>query len=106
MTVPNDAQDLRGRRVVEIRVVDNEFEPSVFRVDPGAEIVFENRGRNPHNVTPADEGSFEGIPTEDLQPGKRASMSISDEGVYRYYCTLHGTPDRGQNGVIIVGDVS
>jgi plastocyanin len=104
LTVPADVEDLTGQAEVEIGVVDNDFEPAAFRVDPRTEIVFVNRGENKHNVTPSVEGSFEGLSDDELDVGARASVTIDDAGTYHYYCTLHGTPTRGQNGVIIVGD--
>jgi plastocyanin len=104
LTVPTDVEDLTGQTEVEIDVVDNDFEPAAFRVDPSTEIVFANRGENKHNVTPSVEGSFEGLDDDDLDVGSSASVTIDDAGTYHFYCTLHGTPTRGQNGVIIVGD--
>jgi plastocyanin len=102
-TVPADVVDVTGAATVEIAVVDNDFEPAAFRVDPGTEIVFANGGETRHNVTPVDEGAFIGIDEGELGPGSSASVVIDEAGTYFYYCSLPGSPTGGQNGVIVVG---
>lgn len=103
LTVPDDVADLTGDDVVDIDVVDNDYVPNGFRVDPGAEIVFTNKGEDQHNVTPSEDGTFTAIDEEDLGPGEAATLVLDEPGTYFIYCSLHGTPTRGQNGVIIVG---
>lgn len=103
LTVPDDVADLSGSDAVGIDVVDNEYRPNAFRVDPGAEISFTNKGEDQHNVTPAEDGAFATIDEEDLRPGDTATLVLDDPGTYFIYCSLHGTPTRGQRGVIIVG---
>lgn len=88
--------------VVEIEITDNKYEPRNFRVDPGAEIVFTNNGRNPHNVTPSDEGSFEAIDEDTLDEGS-VTLVIDADGDYPFYCTLHGTATNGQTGYLVIG---
>ncbi len=95
--------DLRGQARVEIEIRDNVFDPRWIRVDPCTEIVFVNRGANPHNVVPAAEGAFPVIDQSDLLDAPQA-LVLSVPGNYPYYCSIHGTTTRGQTGYIVVGD--
>jgi plastocyanin len=104
ITRPDDKiVDLRGQARVEVEIRDNVFEPRWIRVDPCTEIVFVNRGANPHNVVPAAEGAFPMIDQFALFDAPQA-LVLSVPGNYPYYCSIHGTPTRGQTGYIVVGD--
>lgn len=94
--------DLRGEDVITIDVRDNVFEPEQVLISPGTEVRWENRGRTPHNVIPADEGAFEDVPVDELQPGDEAFRTFDDPGDYPYFCSLHGTATRGQTGELRV----
>lgn len=98
------AVDRRGQVAVTIDVSDNVFEPRVVRVDPGVTVTWTNTGLNPHNVIPADQDRFEPVATGSLEPRGSASRTFAAPGVYRYFCSIHGTATRGQRGVIVVGD--
>ena len=95
--------DLRGQARVEIEIRDNVFEARRFRVDPCTEIVFVNRGANPHNVVPAAEGAFPKIEQNALTAAPQA-LVVTAPGDYPFYCSIHGTPTRGQTGYLIVGN--
>jgi plastocyanin len=90
---------------VEVATLDNIFDPEEVEVDVGATVQWDNQGRNEHNVKPVDEGADWGVDTDDFQPGDTYRFTFEEEGTYRYYCTIHGTPTSGQIGVVIVGDV-
>lgn len=94
--------DETGKASVVIDTRDNSFNPENIVVSPGTKITFENKGRNPHNVIPVNKGEFEEVPVSKLQPKDSASISISDEGEFPYYCSLHGTPKAGMKGRIKV----
>lgn len=98
----SEFEDLTGESAVDVAAVDNSFEPRYVRVSPGTEITFTNEGRNPHNVVPSEEGQFETIPTEDLEPGMSASLTFDEPGTYPYFCSLHGTATRGMVGRVVV----
>jgi len=100
---PKTIVDLRGQASVLIDIRGNAFNERFFRVDPGTEIVFENNGVNPHNVTASAEGAFETIPKEALEESRQA-LILDAEGDYPFFCSLHGTETRGQTGYVIVGD--
>lgn len=85
-----------------IAVVDNEFEPVYAKVKVGTTITFTNTGRNAHNVAPSVEGAF--VRSPDFATGQTFSLTLDKVGDVPYYCTIHGSPTAGQNGVIRVVD--
>lgn len=94
--------DMTGESEVVITAKDNVFDPQFVTVSPGTKITFDNRGRNPHNVIPVEEDQFESIPADDLQPGDVRAITVDDDELYPYYCSLHGTPTAGMDGRIRV----
>jgi plastocyanin len=98
----NAVADMRGQANVTIETNDNLFAPQEIKVSPGTKITWDNKGFNQHNVTPVVDGQFEAIPTGSLNPGVSAERTLGTRGVYRYYCTIHGTPEKGQRAVIVV----
>jgi plastocyanin len=94
--------DETGSDAVTIDAVDNSFRPQYVEISAGTTVTFENRGRNLHNVLPANEGAFEPIETDDLEPGEKADIVFDTPGDYAYYCSLHGSPTAGMIGGIRV----
>lgn len=93
--------DLTGNEAqAPIAVVDNEFEPIYATVKAGAKVIWTNNGRNKHNIVPSVKGAFDG--TKNLPPGQAFSVTFDKPGDYPYYCSIHGSPRSGQNGVIRV----
>jgi plastocyanin len=70
---------------VTVDVVDNDFEPKHLTVRPGAEVVWEFKGRAVHDVT-EDRGAWE---SGTLGRGDEFIMTFDEPGTYYYYCTLH-----------------
>jgi plastocyanin len=101
---PADVEDLTGEATITVEVPDNSFSPPDVAIDAGTEVTWSNIGRNEHNVTPNEEGAFEGVSTEDFQPGTDYSTTFDEPGIYGYYCTIHGAPGAGQVGSITVVD--
>ena len=97
-------EDLSGEGATTIVAKDNSYVPQFITVSPGTKITFDNKGRAAHNVIPVQKGAFEKIATEDLQPGDSDTIVLDEPGVYPYYCSLHGTPDKGMFGRIIVAE--
>jgi plastocyanin len=84
-----------------IEMLDNCFKGTTHFVEPGSAVTVKNSGQLPHSLTAVD-GAFD-IGT--LEPGKSATVEVSDAGVVRVYCTLHGSRDGGgMTGVLVVGD--
>ena len=83
--------------------LDNSFLPEELTVQAGTEIVFTNRGRNDHNVIPADEGEDWAIEVDDFGPGVEAEpIAFEEPGRYDYFCSIHGTATAGMIGSITV----
>ena len=84
----------------ELVLVDSCFSFGTTFLAPGdVEVV--NEGAIGHNVTAAD-GSFT---TGNVAPGGRSVIALPEAGIYRIYCTLHGSPDgAGMSGVLIAGN--
>ena len=105
LTVPeSEWVDETGKGSITITVKDNTFSPKYVKVSPGTKIVFDNKGRTPHNVIPSIDDQFEAIPVDDLQPAEQATLVLDDAGEYPYYCSLHGTKTKGMIGGITVVD--
>lgn len=98
---PPDAELLEGD-AVEILAVDNVFDPEAARVAVGTEVTFRNSGRNDHNVVAEDEDAEWAVDVADFGPGDEASFTFDEPGVYRYYCSIHGTLTAGMPGVLVV----
>lgn len=88
--------------VVDVLARDNSFLPEEIEISAGTEIRWENRGRNDHNVLPADDASGWGVDVEGFGPGDVYSEVFDTPGTYPYYCSLHGTSDFGMIGTIVV----
>jgi plastocyanin len=87
---------------VEVAAVDNSFTPKEATIAAGTEVVWDNRGRNDHNIIPEDPEADWRVEVEAFRPGDTASHVFLEPGTYRYYCSIHGTVDVGMPGVIVV----
>jgi len=102
---------------VTIQVLDNSFRPADWKVSAGTEVVFENRGRNDHNILPPTvendaelavflgDGSDPtrwGVSSADLPPGSAYRVILGVAGTYDFYCSIHGSSSGGMIGSITV----
>jgi plastocyanin len=87
--------------VVQITALDNSFRPQSIEINIGDEVVWENRGRNEHNVLRV-EGDGWGVEAPSFQPGDRYGFVFSEPGEYDYFCSIHGNEQAGMTGTIIV----
>lgn len=85
----------------EVQVLDNSFRPDRTEVAAGTEVTWTNKGRNEHDITPVEGDAF-GVAKDELGPGDRYRFRFTEPGTYRYYCTLHATPEAGMIGTIVV----
>lgn len=85
----------------EVTALDNSFRPENIEVAVGTEVVWTNKGRNEHNVLRVD-GDDWGVEVDHFQPGAVYSHTFGEPGVYRYYCSIHGTTDAGMIGTVVV----
>ena len=88
-------------RLVTVHIRDNVFSPPSLGVEPGTTVRWVNDGRNTHNVTPS---SGKGAGSGNLKPGKSYVRTFEDLAEFAYYCTLHGTPTKGQHARVVVGE--
>lgn len=101
---------------ITIQALDNSFRPVDFEISAGTEVVFENRGRNDHNILPDavanDEeltallarGEAWGVVAAEFVPGDTYSHVFGAPGTYAYYCSIHGSPGAGMYGTLVVAD--
>ena len=99
--VPAETFPPNGDTVVVLGL-DNTFREETVEVEAGTEVLWENRGRNDHNVLPADEAADWGAQTDDFLPGDEYGRVFDTPGEYPYYCSIHGTAEVGMIGTIIV----
>lgn len=98
-------------------VLDNSYRPIEIEISAGTEVVFENRGRNEHNILPdfvkndaalvellgADDSPISwGVVSVELAPTMTYSHVFTAPGTYAYYCSIHGAPGAGMYGSIVV----
>lgn len=94
--------DLTGESTVAVQARDNTFVKPYIEVSAGTKVDFTNKGRNQHDVVPVTDGAFAEIPVEDFQPKDSGTVTFAVPGDYPYYCTLHGTKDKGMIGAVRV----
>lgn len=84
-----------------ISLLDSCFNGIAHSTPVGETLTVSNDGGLPHTLTAVD-GSFD---TGQLSAGQSAKLSIESTGIYKVYCTLHGSVDgSGMAGLIIVGE--
>jgi len=84
-----------------VQVLDNTFRAQEIEVAAGTEVVWDNGGRNDHNVLPV-EGDDWGVEAAEFEPGDSYRHRFTDPGTYPYYCSLHGTTTKGMVGTVVV----
>lgn len=100
--IPDGAIDLTGQADITIDVKDNAFAQRVIVVTEGTAVTWANGGLAPHNVIPSMDDAFKPILTGELDAGQTATLTFTTAGAIPYYCSLHGTPRHGMNGLIVV----
>ncbi len=87
-----------------VQASDNTFRPDPLEIVAGTEVVFENRGRNEHDVLPKGDPAATtwGVQKESFAPGDAYSHVFTTPGTYAYYCSIHGTDEVGMVGSIVV----
>lgn len=85
----------------EIAMQDSCFSGTAHFAPSDSTITVTNVGLMPHSVTAVD-GSFD---TGLLDPGATAEISVGETGIYRMFCSLHGTASgEGMAGLLVVGE--
>lgn len=91
-------------KVETVIVLDNNFLPEALTISAGTEVVWENNGRNDHDVIPVDDldAVTWGVKSEAFVPKATYSHVFDQPGTYSYFCTIHGTATAGMVGTIVV----
>ena len=100
-SVPDETFPPNGETIVVLGF-DNSFREEIIEVEAGTEVLWENRGRNDHNVLPVDETADWGVEVENFTPGDEYARVFDTPGEYPYYCSIHGTPEIGMIGTVVV----
>ena len=89
---------------MKLQVIDNQFRPLQLTVKAGTEVVFQNKGRNNHNVLPVGDpqATAWGVQTDQFGPGASYKHVFTAPGTYQYYCSIHGVNGKGMVGIITV----
>ena len=88
---------------VTVQALDNTFRVQDLTVVVGTEVLFDNVGRNEHNVIPEpDSIQGWGVGEADFAPGDTYTHVFTEPGVYAYVCTIHGVKGKGMVGTITV----
>ena len=99
MSTAGAAAPAQASGKVKVTVGDNFYKPKELEVVAGTKVVWTNKGKILHNVTP-DKGKAYG--TQKLGTGSSYSYTFKKPGEYGYYCSFHGAPGSGQFGTIVV----
>jgi plastocyanin len=90
-------------QTVVVQSIDNTFRPEVIEVAVGTEVVWQNRGRNEHDIL-SDAGF--GVSAAAFQPGDEYRYVFLEPGEFPYWCTIHGTDTVGMIGTVVVTDAA
>ncbi|HEX6236038.1 MAG TPA: plastocyanin/azurin family copper-binding protein [Acidimicrobiales bacterium] len=85
----------------EVTALDNTFVDQVVQVSAGTTVRWTNQGRQDHDIAPVEPDGW-GVEPDEFGPGDVYEYSFDEPGTYEYYCTLHGTAERGMIGTVIV----
>lgn len=94
--------DMTGQPTVTISAIDNSLEPRYVEVSVGTRVIWQNNGRNPHDILPAVEGAFASASAAEMPAGASHIVTFDQAGDFPYYCSTHGTMKNGMNGAIRV----
>jgi plastocyanin len=102
---------------VTVDVLDNSIRPLILEIAAGTEVVFDNQGRNDHNLLPDlvssdvklrellstdSSATAWGVASTDFPPKATYAHVFTTPGVYTFYCSIHGVPGAGMFGTIRV----
>ena len=100
-TLPAGAVVPNGESVT-VQALDNSFRSNIIEISAGTQVTFDNRGRNQHDVLPADASQDWGVQAIGFQPGDTYTYVFTTPGEFHYFCSIHGTAEVGMTGTIIV----
>jgi len=84
-----------------ISMRDSCFAGTAHFVPSDTPVAVRNDGGMSHSLTAVDGGFDTGL----VDPGQSAVLTFDEPGIYRVFCTLHGTAaGEGMAGVVVVGE--
>ena len=88
----------------KLLAIDNNFQPGTLHITAGTTVEFANNGRNAHNVTPVGDLQRKswGVGEGSFKPTQNYSHLFDRPGLYKFFCTIHGTAKAGMVGQIEV----
>ena len=86
---------------VHVIAIDNTFRAQDTKARVGDTVTFTNKGKNDHDVLP-QEGNAWGVQIAGFHPGDTYSYVFTEPGVYPFFCSIHGTNQKGMVGTITV----
>ncbi len=86
---------------VAISARDNSFTTEDITVTAGTELTWSNDGRNDHNIVGVGDTPFH-VDTAQFKPKDEYKVTVSSPGTYKYYCSIHGTAEKGMIGTVQV----
>ena len=103
------ATEPKGKPVKTVELEESEFEisPKRVKVDKAGlyEFRVKNVGKTVHALEVEGQGSE--VETEEIQPGKSATLKAQlEEGSYKLYCPVGNHEDQGMTGELTVGQKS
>jgi plastocyanin len=103
---PTPAVQASATSAVTIR--DRAFDPLAIRVSPGTEVSWHNASEVSHTVESAvfnpEVATEWAYYSADMPPGRTATHTFPEPGVYEYACTIHGADS--MCGVVLVGEAA
>lgn len=89
------------REGTDLAMQDSCFAGTAHFAPADTTLTVSNDGALPHTLTAVD-GSFD---TGEVAPGTSAQLNVDEPGIYRVFCSLHGTAQgEGMAGVLVVGE--
>lgn len=89
-----------------VTIRDGTFVPTRLSVSPGITVVWQNEDSADHRVVSVqfdDTAAYWQFRSQSLRSGDSVVYTFDSEGVYEYFCRIHG---KGMCGAILVGDVT
>lgn len=89
-----------------VEMEDEAFNPVRKTVEPPSNVIWKNTGSVNHSVDSVqfhETANQWQLQTQTLRPEDSVVYAFDQEGIYEYYCSIHG---KDMCGAILVGDVS
>jgi len=91
-----------GAAIHEVEIGEGQFMPDRIVIEAGDTVVW--HAASPEHTVSSDDGLFDSVDFWDTIPmGEKFQYTFTEEGVFPYFCGLHGSPGgSGMAGVVVV----